>query len=183
MIALGCLLLAVSGQVPPAEFGELRTFFTTDDGLPQNSVTSLAQTPEGALWLGTYGGLTRFDGHHFSVFRSQPTQGPSSDRILALAVDAAGRLWVGTENAGLSILQGDQFTRLQVCDGRCSVLKIVCDAARIFILTDEGLYAGAADSELLQRLLAREGLSCSTRSKWAEPVRSGWLHSGHRWHH
>jgi ligand-binding sensor domain-containing protein len=34
----------------------------TIDGLPQNSVTALAQTPDGYLWVGTQGGLARFDG-------------------------------------------------------------------------------------------------------------------------
>jgi Two component regulator propeller len=62
--------------------------FNSDDGLPQNSVTSIAQTADGYLWLGTFGGLARFDGQHFRVFRSTATDGPSSDRILALVEDA-----------------------------------------------------------------------------------------------
>src|ERR1051326_1367638 len=39
----------------------LRTW-QTDDGLPQNTVTGIAQTPDGYLWLATQGGLARFDG-------------------------------------------------------------------------------------------------------------------------
>ena len=39
-----------------------------EDGLPQSTVTSLAQTPDGYLWIGTEGGLARFDGTRFVVF-------------------------------------------------------------------------------------------------------------------
>jgi len=35
------------------------------DGLPQNSVTSIVQSANGYLWLGTWGGLARFDGISF----------------------------------------------------------------------------------------------------------------------
>src|SRR5271165_587698 len=45
----------------------------TEEGLPQNSVTALVQTRDGYLWLGTYGGLVRFDGVRFTVFDSDNT--------------------------------------------------------------------------------------------------------------
>jgi ligand-binding sensor domain-containing protein len=38
------------------------------DGLPQNAVQALAQTPDGYLWIGTNGGLVRFDGSKFRLF-------------------------------------------------------------------------------------------------------------------
>ena len=39
-----------------------------EEGLPNNMVTALAQTPDGYLWIGTYNGLVRFDGVRFVVF-------------------------------------------------------------------------------------------------------------------
>ncbi len=47
---------------------EVLTTWTTEQGLPQNFVTSLAQTPDGFLWVGTMSGLMRFDGLHFRGF-------------------------------------------------------------------------------------------------------------------
>lgn len=41
--------------------------WTTADGLPQNSVNAILQTRDGYLWVGTFGGLARFDGSTFSL--------------------------------------------------------------------------------------------------------------------
>ncbi len=71
--------------------------WTTEDGLPQNSVNAIVQTRDGYLWLGTFGGLARFDGVKFTIFNSSNTPGLRSNRILSLFEDRAGRLWIGTE--------------------------------------------------------------------------------------
>src|SRR5678816_4567945 len=42
----------------------------TEQGLPQNHVTSITQTRDGYLWLGTYEGLARFDGVRFASFHA-----------------------------------------------------------------------------------------------------------------
>ena len=42
--------------------------WTTDNGLPQNGVRTITQTPDGYLWLTTFDGLVRFDGVKFTVF-------------------------------------------------------------------------------------------------------------------
>src|SRR5437660_1295991 len=47
--------------------------WTTDNGLPQNSVTSLTQTPDGYIWITTNDGLVRFDGVQFFVFNKSNT--------------------------------------------------------------------------------------------------------------
>ncbi|WP_223758803.1 two-component regulator propeller domain-containing protein [Myxococcus sp. RHSTA-1-4] len=81
-----------------------------DDGLPQNSVLSLAQTRDGYLWLGTWEGLVRFDGARFVVFDKRNTPELRSHTIRALVEDAAGTLWVGTEQ-GLVAYREGRFER------------------------------------------------------------------------
>src|SRR5262245_16910295 len=44
-----------------------------EDGLPQNSVTTIKQTADGYLWLGTQDGLVRFDGIRFQLFDQNNT--------------------------------------------------------------------------------------------------------------
>ncbi|HEY5443391.1 MAG TPA: two-component regulator propeller domain-containing protein, partial [Pyrinomonadaceae bacterium] len=55
-------------------------FWTTDEGLPQNSVRSILQTRDGYLWFTTNDGLVRFDGVHFRVFGKGNTPGIVSNR-------------------------------------------------------------------------------------------------------
>jgi ligand-binding sensor domain-containing protein len=90
--------------------------WTTARGLPQNSVTTLQQSRDGYLWLGTFGGLVRFDGVTFTVFDTGRA-GPRSLRILALYEDRAGALWMGTERGGLTRYADGTFTTYTTRDG------------------------------------------------------------------
>jgi signal transduction histidine kinase/ligand-binding sensor domain-containing protein/DNA-binding response OmpR family regulator/HPt (histidine-containing phosphotransfer) domain-containing protein len=68
--------------------------WTTDDGLPQNSVNSIHQTRDGYLWIGTYEGLARFDGVSFRVFNRTNTSNLRSNSVARIVEDSKGRLWV-----------------------------------------------------------------------------------------
>src|SRR5690349_7563285 len=71
----------------------------TDDGLPQNSVHAIAQTPEGYLWVGTKEGLTRFDGARFTQVDQKEAPELKHGSVSALCVARDGSLWVGIEGA------------------------------------------------------------------------------------
>src|SRR5438552_16472279 len=73
--------------------------WTTEKGLPQNSVISLLQTRDGYLWVGTGYGLARFDGIHFKTFDDTDAPGLNSGKIVRLCEDSRGYLWIGTEAA------------------------------------------------------------------------------------
>src|SRR3954453_1403842 len=77
-----------------------RTWQTTD-GLPQNSVLALAQTPDGYLWGGTWEGLVRFDGVRFTVFDKNNTPALPGSSVHCLERAPDGMLWIGT-NEGLA---------------------------------------------------------------------------------
>ncbi|MCP3917269.1 MAG: hypothetical protein GY711_17105 [bacterium] len=72
------------------------TLWTTAHGLPQHTVTSIEQTADGYLWVGTFGGLARFDGVDFQVFDIANTAALASDRILDLQECSAAKLWIAT---------------------------------------------------------------------------------------
>src|SRR5881628_3293353 len=68
-----------------------------EQGLPDNTVTAIEQSPDGYLWIGTFNGLARFDGIRFEVFDAR-TPGLESEQILRLCVDRAGGMWVSMES-------------------------------------------------------------------------------------
>lgn len=76
--------------------------WTTDNGLPQNTVLSITQTKDGYLWLATYEGLVRYNGVDFKVFDKNNTPQISSKSIISLLADEDSSLYVGTQN-GLNI--------------------------------------------------------------------------------
>ena len=81
-----------------------------DEGLPDSTVTSLAQTPDGYLWVGTlHGGLARFDGQRFVTFHPGNTPELRSIEIRKLLVDSQGTLWVNTVDASLISFRDGRF--------------------------------------------------------------------------
>jgi signal transduction histidine kinase/ligand-binding sensor domain-containing protein len=81
--------------------------WTTEQGLPQEFITAITQTPDGFLWIGTYGGLTRFDGLHFHTF-VHDAPAALHGNISSLAVDKNGALWIGT-STGLFLYRNHLF--------------------------------------------------------------------------
>jgi signal transduction histidine kinase/ligand-binding sensor domain-containing protein len=66
----------------------------TDEGLPDNDVTGVAQTSDGHLWVGTLGGLMRFDGEHFEEFSTTRLPGVPNHVVRTMYLDRRGRLWL-----------------------------------------------------------------------------------------
>lgn len=71
--------------------------YTTDHGLPQNSVKSIAFDQAGFCWLATEMGLVRFDGRSFKVFNSINIAGCHAERIALIASDITGQLYAKNE--------------------------------------------------------------------------------------
>jgi signal transduction histidine kinase/ligand-binding sensor domain-containing protein len=74
--------------------------WTTENGLPQNTVQALAQTRDGFLWLGVESGLVRFDGISFQDFDASFTPALQGSDVRCLLAAGDGALWIGS-SAGL----------------------------------------------------------------------------------
>jgi signal transduction histidine kinase/ligand-binding sensor domain-containing protein len=75
--------------------------WTTDNGLPQNSVTGIARTPDGYIWFTTNEGLVRFDGVRFKVFNRSNTPEITNNRMSGAFADKSGTIWMSTEEGGI----------------------------------------------------------------------------------
>lgn len=75
-------------------------YLTVDDGLSYNRVTTILQDHYGFMWIGSQGGLDRYNGYGFETYI--PGFGidinPSIERIFE---DSKGNLWIGTKSGGL----------------------------------------------------------------------------------
>jgi ligand-binding sensor domain-containing protein/signal transduction histidine kinase len=126
---------------PLREFGQ--RVWQTDDGLPQNTVNCILQTHDGYLWMGTEGGLARWDGATFTVFSRSTTPALRSDAIHALLEDGSGTLWVGTAD-GLSRLRDGVWATLTTRDGLPdNQIEMLHAEARgvVWVVTASGLAA------------------------------------------
>lgn len=97
-LLLLCLLMAIPVKLRAAWLEEdyrVRSY-TVDDGLPNNSVIAIDQTPDGYLWFATYNGLVRYDGIQFKIFDGDNTPELGGGGIFQMHQDRAGRLWIVT---------------------------------------------------------------------------------------
>jgi len=118
LLAVAILLatpLAVPAQSQPPQY--VTKVWRTEEGLPQNSVNAMLQDRQGYLWIGTFGGLARFDGERFTVFNSANTPGFGSDEVFSLYEGRFGALWIGTVDNGLIRLQDGIATTYTERDG------------------------------------------------------------------
>ncbi len=85
------------------------TVWTSDSGLPQNTIDALVQTRDGYLWMGTEEGLARFDGVRFVVRDRESAPALRSSFISSLFEARDGTLWIGTYGGGLARLRGGEI--------------------------------------------------------------------------
>ncbi|HRH41198.1 MAG TPA: two-component regulator propeller domain-containing protein [Pyrinomonadaceae bacterium] len=119
-----CVLLFLQNIIFADEFFHtpdndkfLKTVYTTDNGLPQNTPKSLVQTKDGYIWIATFGGLARFDGLKFTVFTTTSAPQLNSNRLTCLYEDQTGVLWIGSEEGDLTSYQNGGFTSIKKSEG------------------------------------------------------------------
>ena len=151
-MAAGLLLCAVAS----APGTEANTRFAVDvfgtaQGLPNGVVLAVTQTRDGYLWIGTYGGLARFDGVQFAVFDENNTPGLNSSHISRLFEDRQTNLWVGTENGGINLIKGDKVTSVDLVPGGYGGnLRAICEdrGGAVMLYTDTGVLGRYQDGKV-----------------------------------
>jgi ligand-binding sensor domain-containing protein/signal transduction histidine kinase len=119
-LAVAALLVASSlrAAMPPSGLpGYSSRVWHIQDGLPEGAIQALAQTHDGYLWIGTSGGLVRFDGVRFTVFSRENTPVFRENSVSALLTAKDGALWIGTQGGGVLRYFGGRFQGFGADDG------------------------------------------------------------------
>jgi signal transduction histidine kinase/ligand-binding sensor domain-containing protein/CheY-like chemotaxis protein len=133
--------------------------FTTADGLAGELVWDITEGPNGAVWVGTRGGLSRYNGQSFEPVEGDEG-GPTHQAVLALQRARGGELWLSTRRA-LFYYDGSGFTSYETAAGEPVGLvhRILEDSAgRVWFATLQSGLLCYHDGEL-RRFTTADGLS------------------------
>ncbi|MBQ1491527.1 MAG: HD domain-containing protein, partial [Blautia sp.] len=100
---------ALASSFSDSSFNDyVQTVYSTSNGLPCGEANAIAMTGDGIVWIGTYAGLYRYNGREFRWM----DKFDSVRNVNCLYVDEEGRLWIGTNDNGLSIMIKEQVVNV-----------------------------------------------------------------------
>ncbi len=129
----------------------VQSVYSSNNGLPCGEANDIAQTNDGVLWIGTYAGLYRYNGREFRWVDNYE----SVKNVNCLYVDEEGRLWIGTNDNGLSIVIREEVVNvLDMSSGLPS------NSVRSIVRASDGYYyIGTTGS--MQILVMNNGLKAA----------------------
>lgn len=148
IISLAMLLCAGGAVYAQDDTNYVITIYNEQNGLPTGEANVVLQTADGYIWIGSYGGLIRYDG---TTFRNYSLEGAiETSSIRALFEDSKGRLWIGSNDAGVFLLEDNTFVKIS-CEEENEFLCIRDFAessdGRIYAASNSGI--GYIESETL----------------------------------
>ena len=108
-------------QAAPLDLPWFSRSWQADEGLPDNTVTGIAQTSDGFLWVATQGGLASFDGVRFREYPVIAAAGASGSLIQVLFHDKQDRLWLAKNRGLLVCLDGGKVSAFSAGKGPSQV--------------------------------------------------------------
>ncbi len=108
------------------------TIYNNGSGLYSSEANDIEETEDGYIWIGSYAGLTRYDGKEFEFIREG-----GMVSITAMMTDSKGNLWIGTNGGKVALYRDGQFTFFDVSD------EVNMNSVRCFTETPDGsIYIG-----------------------------------------
>jgi len=146
-IVLLCFVISSNAQESRLKFQSI----SVDEGLSQSIVTSFAEDSKGFIWVGTLNGLNRLVGQDVKIYQHivGDSLSLSSNQIRCLKTGPDGKIWIGTLDAGLCVLdqRTDQFFRPKFFNSEGENVS-GATINRIFFTSDHELWAAARTAGL-----------------------------------
>ena len=127
--------------------GYSAVLYDNRNGLPTAEANAITETEEGFLWIGGYSGLVRYDGNTFE--RMDSTTGITS--VVSLFADSKGRLWIGTNDNGVAVMDKGNVRRYDIDEGlKSSSVRCITEDSNgtIYIASTRGINVIGTDMEL-----------------------------------
>ncbi len=141
-----------------------QTIYNQSNGIGNNEVNCLLQSSSGYIWIGTDGGLYRYNGSGFVAINLWNTDSADVYSINCLMQDTQGRVWIGTGNYGLFYLKDGEYKHLEneYYEG-IKTINDICETedGRILVSTPKGIYeiSDASDGSASMSMLFEDTLS------------------------
>ena len=84
--------------------------WTIDNGLPSNAIINIIQSQDGYIWIASYGGVARFDGLSFTIYKSRINNALYTEAAKIVCEDKDGIIWIGTQR-GITLIKDDNIYR------------------------------------------------------------------------
>ena len=113
------------------------------NGLPDQTVRAISETPDGYLWIGTSDGLARFDGSRFKSYSHENVPAFRDDVITRLLTAQDGGLWISTEGGGLVHYASGKFHGYESANiPGGNFIRDLCESSNhaIWAATDVGMF-------------------------------------------
>ncbi len=108
---VGKLWFGTMGYGVACYYGTTLNYFSTKNGLIQNTVKSITEDKEGNLWFATEEGVSKYDGKIFTNFTKK--NGLNSNSCWCIFADSSGKIWLGTSN-GVCFYDGTSFLSFNI---------------------------------------------------------------------
>ncbi|HAM97434.1 MAG TPA: hypothetical protein DCQ26_02380 [Marinilabiliales bacterium] len=142
-LGIGLLVMA---ETPPYSLDpdkKLNQFnfdrWTTEYGLPTNSLLHIFQSSEGYIWLSGYSGIIKFDGQRFTVYNKKTTRNFESNVTGRISEDNMGTLWFTTQENGLISYKNEEFKSHGTSEGFVHLYRA------IYIDDRNAIYGASSD--------------------------------------
>ncbi len=117
-ILLLCLIFGIFGFATALDASDFMSEFvtrnwTSEEGLPSNSTTDIIQDSSGYIYIGTYGGMVRFDGVDFSIYNNERDAKYNFISARSLFQASDGAIWVGSNDEGVFRLVMDSDSEVK----------------------------------------------------------------------
>ena len=133
--------------------GYFSVLYNRDNGLPTSEANDIVQSEDGFIWIASYGGLVRYDGNTF--YRYDPSTGIAG--MTCLFVDSKDRIWGGSNDRGVFMIEKDQVTHFTKEDGLSdSFIHSICEDEAGNILIGSSLGLDYIDPELQIHMIEDE---------------------------